>query len=143
MKVLFTFIYFLVSFELGYSSSFSTDFLPTYTAKKEEFVIDVLTVYNPESGQTDSTPLITADNSKIDLGKLKRGELRWLALSRDFLRGGKLNYGDTIEIISEDKDISGKWILRDTMNKRYKKRGDLLFANRKYGKWKNVTFRKI
>lgn len=90
--------------------------------------VDVLSAcYNPVPGQTDSTPLITADGSKIDLEKLQNNELRWIAVSQDFIKNGRLKYGDTVIIFhSAVPHMSGKWVVRDCMNKRYKKTIDFL-----------------
>lgn len=88
------------------------------------------TYYNPTRKQCGSTPLITADGSKINMAKLKRGELRWVAVSRD-LRS-RFKYGDTIWIDSDDMRLRGKWVVRDTMNPKHKNRIDILTANKKY-----------
>lgn len=114
--------------------------LPEY----KEYVIDKLTVYNPVAGQTDSSPLITASGRRIDTVRLKYGKVRWLAVSRDFLKrwGGDLHYGDTVEIIADDPEIDGEWVIQDNMNKRYKKSADLLFYKRNKGLWKAVRMRK-
>lgn len=86
--------------------------------------------YNPTKSQCGSTPLITADGSKINMAKLKRGELRWVAVSRD-LRS-RFKYGDTIWIDSDDMRLRGKWVVRDTMNPKHRNRIDILTANKKY-----------
>lgn len=92
------------------------------------------TVYNAVAGQTDSTPLVTADNSKINVKKLNNGSLKWVAVSRDLLK--TYNYGDTI-LVSCKKfpKFDGKWVVRDIMNKRYTKTIDFLVpSNIKLGK---------
>ena len=92
------------------------------------------TVYNPTAGQCDASPIVTADNSKIDIERLKSGELRWCAVSRDILK--EYSYGDTIEVfISDGHPKNGKWVIHDTMNKRYVNYVDFLTYNEKYGKW--------
>ena len=55
-----------------------------------------VTQYNPVVSQCDEDPLVTADNSKIDLEKLRRGKIRWVAVSRDLL--DRYNYGNVIEL---------------------------------------------
>ena len=72
-------------------------------------------VYSP-SKDLDSTPLatfyyarsgsITADGSKVHPEKVKTGEHRWIAVSRDLRRSGKFNFGDTV-LIQSKKDLMG------------------------------------
>lgn len=106
------------------------------------FTLDALTIYNPEEGQCDATPLVTASNSKIDIEKLRKNEIRWMALSRDMLKrwNGAFSYGDTVMVRAGDDQIDGMWVIKDNMNKRFKNRGDLLFHKefRSTGIWKNV-----
>lgn len=105
-------------------------------------VLETLTIYNPVERQCDGSPLITANNSRIDLEKLSRNEIRWMALSRDLLKrwNGAFNYGDTVILDAGDAAIDGLWVINDSMNKRFKNRGDLLFHrdSRSTGIWKNV-----
>ncbi len=112
----------------------------------EILTLDTLTIYNPSSAQCDSDPLVTASNKKINLTKLKEGSIRWMAVSRDLLNrwGGRLNYGDTVELRAGDSSIDGAWIIQDTMNKRFKNRGDLLFdsGRRVRGMWTRVILTK-
>jgi hypothetical protein len=58
--------------------------------------------------------------------------------------GGQFDYGDTVIVHTGDPAIDGKWIIQDTMNKRFKNRGDLLFDSkiRSRGMWVNVTILK-
>lgn len=113
-----------------------------YTVLTDEFLLETLTVYHPVIGQCDNDPLLTASNKRIDTLKLRSGELRWIALSRDMLRGwgGSLQYGDTVHLSSGDHTIDGTWVIQDTMNKRYQRFGDLLFdpSRRSRGKWHQV-----
>ncbi|HEY9049296.1 MAG TPA: hypothetical protein VIN08_25515 [Ohtaekwangia sp.] len=120
----------------------------TFRLKREiSYVLETVTIYNPVKRQCDNTPLITASNAKIDVKKLKKQELRWLALSRDLLKrwNGVFHYGDTIKLTSGDPEIDGIWVIQDSLNKRYKNRGDLLFDRgvRKHGMWKNVKISKV
>ena len=117
-----------------------------YREKEVNFVLETLTVYNPVKAQCDNSPLVTASNARIDVDKLQRQEIRWIALSRNMLKrwNGYFHYGDTVRITSGDPEIDGVWIIQDTLNKRYKNCGDLLFDGhvRKTGKWKNVRISK-
>ena len=112
----------------------------------EQFTLDTLTVYNPLSTQCDSDPLVTASNRRINVYKLREGSIRWMALSRNMLErwGGTLNFGDTVTLHADDPAIDGIWVIQDTMNKRFKNRGDLLFhsVRRSSGRWTNVTISK-
>jgi hypothetical protein len=107
------------------------------------FTLDVLTVYNPVSRQCDATPLVTASNQRINETRLRSGTIRWMALSRDLLRrwGGHIYFGDTISLRSGDPTIDGLWVVHDTMNKRFRNHGDLLFDAkvRSTGRWSNVV----
>lgn len=98
-----------------------------------------VTVYNPVSAQCDDTPLITADNSKINTKKLNKGEIKWIAVSRDLLKRG-ISYGDKVRIKSKtDPTINGIYEVHDTMHKRWRNRIDLLSPeNKTLGKWENV-----
>jgi hypothetical protein len=110
------------------------------------FTLDTLTVYNPSEAQCDADPFVTASNRRINPDKLRKGTIRWMAVSRNMLKrwGGGLNFGDTVVIQSGDTTIDGLWVIQDTMNKRYKNRGDLLFDERfkSNGLWTNVTITK-
>lgn len=78
-----------------------------------------LTVYNPVASQCDKNPNVTADGTKIDLNKLKRGQLKYCAVSRDLLPF--LPYGSMIEI-----EGHGVYVVHDTMNKRFNHYIDIL-----------------
>ena len=103
--------------------------------------IDRATTYNPSKWQCDSDPLITADNSLIDVEKLKANQIKWVALSRDLILdpyrnsyfphkghwNGLFSFGDTIDVQSvSSPQINGKWVVRDCMNARYKNSIDFL-----------------
>ena len=78
-----------------------------------------ITTYNAVRSQCDSSPLITADGTKIDHRKLKSGEQKIVAISRDLLYAIPL--GSIIDI-----EGYGKYEVRDTMNSRFKHRIDIL-----------------
>ena len=102
------------------------------------------TVYCPVKGQCDSSPLITADMSKIELTKLAKGELRWIAVSRDLLK--KYQYGQKVYIEVPGKpELNGVWEIHDTMNKRFSSRIDFLQPVKGgiYGKWDGIKIREI
>ena len=78
-----------------------------------------LTTYNPVEAQCDSDPLVTADGTKIDLNKLKKGKIKYCAVSRDLL--WCLPYGSVLEI-----EGHGMYIVKDTMNERFNHCIDIL-----------------
>jgi hypothetical protein len=84
--------------------------------------------YYAVRSQTDATPLRTADQSKINRKKLRRGELKWLAVSRDLHRryGGALEFGDTVKVRSLSTGKTEKWVVRDLMHRRFRSRVDFL-----------------
>ena len=84
-----------------------------------------VTMYHPVRGQTDSTPNILADGTRIKTDKASN--YKFIAVSRNLLKrwGGWLDYGDFILLKGTDgKD--GVYQVRDTMNKRYVNRIDIL-----------------
>lgn len=106
-------------------------------------ILDTLTYYNPDPKQTDSTPLLTAPLYHIDTIKLKRQQIKWMAVSQIMIKRKIVAYGDTVELISADPLVSGKWLIADCMNKRFDKkgfRGDLLLHvnTKSRGRWLNV-----
>lgn len=107
----------------------------TILAKKSVTV----TFYNPTVEQCGKDPLITADGSKIDMTKLQAGKLRWCAVSRDLLQ--VYEYGDEIWIESENPNIRGYWVVKDTMASFKKNCVDLLLPeNHKMGFGKERTY---
>ncbi|MBX0332488.1 hypothetical protein K3G39_04480 [Pontibacter sp. HSC-14F20] len=112
---------------------------PDYPEYPETFNVTA-TVYYPEVGQTDGNPLITADGSRINPKNPKKH--RWIALSRDMLArwGGDIQYGDTVWVDGISDDLDGQYIVRDTMNRRFRNRIDILVGRKDkiYGRWDNV-----
>ena len=101
------------------------------TLKKElskyetEGMIVTVTMYEPVSYQTDSTPNILADGTRIRVHKAS--EYRFIAVSRNFLKrhGGWLDYGDFV-LLKGTNHKDGVYQVRDTMNKRFVNRIDIL-----------------
>jgi len=98
-----------------------------------------LTTYTTNVKETDSTPNITASGFKIDtLNPMKH---RIIAVSRDLKK--KWKFGTKVRITGAGK-YDGTYYVRDVMNKRYKKRIDILIGkNHKQIKLKDIKIYKI
>lgn len=93
--------------------------LQSYGSKSLFTTHVTITTYNAVRSQCDRSPLITADGTKIDHRKVKSGEQRIVAISRDLLYAIPL--GSIIYI-----EGYGRYEVRDTMNSRFKHRIDIL-----------------
>ena len=80
-----------------------------------------VTAYTPSVEECDSTPHITASGFKIDTLNPKRHKI--IAVSRDLK--SKWKFGTKIKITGMGEH-DGTYIVKDVMNKRYKKRIDIL-----------------
>jgi len=98
-----------------------------------------LTTYTTSAKETDSTPNITASGFKIDtLNPMKH---RIVAVSRDLKK--KWKFGTKVRITGAGK-YNGTYYVRDLMNKRYKKRIDILIGkNHKQIKLEDIKIYKI
>ena len=93
--------------------------LQSYGSKSLFTTHVTITTYNAVRSQCDRSPLITADGTKIDHRKLKSGEQKIVAISRDLLYAIPL--GSLIYV-----EGHGYYEVRDTMNSRFKHRIDIL-----------------
>lgn len=93
--------------------------LQSYGSKSLFTTHVTITTYNAVRSQCDRSPLITADGTKIDHRKVKSGEQRIVAISRDLLYAIPL--GSVIYV-----EGHGYYEVRDTMNSRFKHRIDIL-----------------
>jgi 3D (Asp-Asp-Asp) domain-containing protein len=101
-------------------SEMSSDFkFVTPVVDKVEVV--TLTTYSPNEGETDSTPNVTASGFKIDVKNPKKHKI--IAVSRDLKRKWKFN--QKVRIRKAGK-YNGVYTIKDVMNKRHKKRIDIL-----------------
>ncbi len=136
----------VTSMPMNNTMNITTTIKNTSTIVEETIYADVTgTVYHATPDQTDDTPLITADGSKIDVNRIN--EIRWIAVSRDLINlktpkyhfKGKLNFGDTVwigydknallaqakkhnldstrtaNLIKKYDQIVGWWVVKDTM----------------------------
>lgn len=96
------------------------------------------TVYNATPKQCNGDYLVTASGFKLD--SCSQYPHRICAVSRDLLK--EFSYGDSIYVTGTGK-YDGWWHIEDTMNKRYRKRIDLLIDQEMdIGKWKVQVFKK-
>jgi len=88
------------------------------------------TVYQAVASQTDATPFVTADNSRIR--PRYSSKTHWLALSPDLLAqgGGKFQYGDKVQVGGVSPQLDGVYTVHDTMNRRYRRHIDILTHRR-------------
>ena len=77
-----------------------------------------ITAYTPSIQECDSTPLITASNTKVKTGIV--------ALSRDIEKKYRLKFGDYIQI-----EGHGFYVFQDRMNKKVKNTIDVFMWSRK------------
>ena len=84
-----------------------------------------VTMYQPVRYQTDSTPNILADGTRIRVHKAS--DYKFIAVSRNLLKrsGGWLDFGDFVLLKGTDNK-DGVYQVRDTMNKRFVNRIDIL-----------------
>jgi hypothetical protein len=99
-------------------------FLEAISDARYTFYVTV-TMYNAEESQTDNSPLITADNTFII--KEKINELKYIAVSRDLHSryGGPFKFGDKVLLLNAGVK-NGVYIIKDLMNRRFKRRIDIL-----------------
>ncbi len=111
--------------------------LQSYGSKSLFTTHVTITTYNAVRSQCDSSPLITADGTKIDHRKLKSGEQKIVAISRDLLYAIPL--GSIIDI-----EGYGKYEVRDTMNSRFKHSIDILqHSSKKNFKKNNIKIKLV
>ena len=87
-------------------------------------IVDV-TMYQPIYPQTDTTPDITADGTRIKVHKAS--EYKFIALSRNLLKrwGGPFDYGDFV-LLKHAGHKDGVYQVRDTTNPKWVNVVDIL-----------------
>ena len=111
-----------------------------------KFGVEVdVTMYQPIYPQTDNSPDITADGTKIRISKAS--DYKYVALSRNLLKrwGGPFDYGDFILIKgTTDSHKDGVYQIRDTMNSKWVNVVDILESvHIKPYKYENVHIYKM
>ena len=134
VSTILSFILFIIPMEL--------DMMEKEIEKEIEGIqpdIVTVTTYTPSVEETDSTPLITASGFKINPTNPKRQRI--IAVSRDLKK--KYKFGKKVRITGIGK-LSGTYTVRDVMNKRYRKRIDILIGTKdKQTKFKKAKLYKI
>ena len=97
----------------------------TLAELKSEGMAVIVTMYQPVRGQTDSTPNILADGTRIKTELASN--YKFIAVSRNLLTrfGGWLDYGDFV-LLKGTTGKDGVYQVRDTMNKRFVNYIDIL-----------------
>lgn len=119
----FIIVFFLIPSYVGNSK---VDNVVEIKRNKQKIEIVTLTIYSPNSGQTDASPHLTASGFKID--PRNPGKHKIIAISRDLKRKWKFN--TKVRIINAGK-YNGVYTVKDLMNKRHRKRIDILVSNSK------------
>ena len=100
------------------------------------------TKYHPGMG---GAGWVTARGDRIDNAKLKKYEIRWVALSPDLFNKG-FRMGDTIEVTCDRvPKLNGKWVVKDRMGRRTHMKIDFLLPrgdDHDFHSRVNVTIRK-
>ena len=96
------------------------------------------TVYNAVPEQTNSDPGHTAFMFELDLSNPYKHKI--IAVSRDLLK----EFPKGTKVCVKGTSYDGVFIVMDKMNKRYKKRIDILInIDMRIGNWKNATITKL
>ncbi len=99
------------------------------------------TMYYPGEGRIGTH---TASGDRISAAKVKSGECRWVALSRDMFKRHGFSMGDTIFVQSENAPmVNGYWVVKDLMAG--SKKIDFLIHRSERRNFRNgpVTIRKV
>lgn len=111
--------------------------LQSYGSKSLFTTHVTITTYNAVRSQCDRSPLITADGTKIDNNKVRSGEQKIVAISRDLLYAIPL--GSLIYV-----EGHGYYEVRDTMNSRFKHSIDILqHSSKKNFKKNNIKIKLV
>ena len=129
---LFLWLYMLIPYQIKQEEIRIQNIVSTI---KPEIV--TLTTYKAVMGETDDTPNITASGFKITNPK----KHRIIAVSKDLRK--KWGWGTKVRVVGAGK-YDGTYRVHDLMNKRYRKRIDILIGiNDKQTKLKKIKVYKI
>lgn len=132
LNLVMSMVMLILPYELKREEKKVNDFIKTITPE-----IVTLTTYKATESETDSTPNITASGFKIT--NPKRHKI--IAVSRDLRR--KWGWGTKVRIVGAGK-YDGTYRVHDVMNKRYRKRIDILIGhNDKQTKLKKIKIYKL
>jgi 3D (Asp-Asp-Asp) domain-containing protein len=93
--------------------------------KSNDNEVVTLTTYTPTMGETDSTPNVTASGFKIDVDNPDKHKI--IAVSRDLKKKG-WKFNKKVRVRGAGR-YNGVYTIKDVMNKRHRKRIDVLVNN--------------
>lgn len=130
--------YSILTIMLLFVSIFQNEGMTATQSRKDTITHVTLTCYHPVKEQCDDDPHITADGSEIDFKKLRKGQIKWCAISRDLLWLFPKDKPKRIHI-----EGYGVYEVRDVMNARFNHRVDILLhpSNKKLIKEEKVKVR--
>ena len=132
LNLVMSMIMLILPYELKREEKKVNEFIKTITPE-----IVTLTTYKSTESETDSTPNITASGFKITNPK----KHRIIAVSRDLRK--KWGWGTKVRIVGAGK-YDGTYRVHDLMNKRYRKRIDILIdKNDKQTKLRKIKIYKL
>ena len=135
---------FFIQSNIAHNSTFDSDYQSAYNEYVESVTkqINRATVYQAVPEQTNEDNFTTASGFKLNK-EFDHYKYRTLAVSRDLLNEDFVEYGDTVKVSGTDIH-DGKWVVRDTMNKRYERTIDFLIdLDMPINKWKDVEIKLV
>lgn len=127
------FIWILVGFFVSLPLITSEEPIEIEPFKPQEWKLSA-TVYWGVEAQTNSHPTTAAWGDKFD----PNDPPRWVALSRDLEEF--FSYNDTL-LVCNAGELSGLWVVKDRMNRRWRKKIDFLVPIGKMGRYNVEVYR--
>lgn len=121
IKIVFVCLLMLVTYKAQRKPIPEMDSVVKSAEKKPDYHIVKVTMYTIDPKQTDSTPLETASGFMLDSINPKKH--RVIAVSHDLKK--EMKWGQKVRVSGIGK-WDGIYVVRDLMNKRFKKRIDIL-----------------
>lgn len=118
LSIIFLFFSFTPTKPIG---ELDVDVNPKYEKVAEDHINVKVTTYTVSEAETDEEPTITASGFEVD--SLNPKKHRIIAVSQDLKK--KFRFGQKVKVTGIGKH-SGVYVIRDVMNKRWKKKIDIL-----------------